>query len=69
MEKPTAQHYTDRKIKHLEGKHRELDRIIDFNHNNSGPATWHLTSKLKKQKLAIKDQIAQLKTSLSRLLD
>ncbi len=69
MEKPTTQHYTNRKIKHLEGKHRELDKIIDHNHSDSGPKSWHLMNSLKKQKLAIKDQIAELKTSLSRSTD
>ena len=68
MAETKKQNYTNtkRKIQHLEGKHRELDKIIEHNEADSSPESWHIVKSLKKKKLAIKDQIASLKSSLSR---
>jgi len=60
-----TQNSTERKIKHLEGKHRELDKIIEHNEAANTPDAWHIVTNLKKKKLALKDQIASLKSSLS----
>lgn len=65
MAEKTTLNSTKREIKHLEGKHRELDKIIQHNESDSSPQTWHILKSLKKKKLAIKDRISLLKSSLS----
>ncbi len=65
MAKKTTLNSIKQEIKHLEGKHRELDKIIQHNESDSSPQTWHILKSLKKKKLAIKDRIASLKSSLS----
>ena len=57
---------TKNELKHLEGKHRDLDKIIAHNESDSSPASWHLLKSLKKKKLYLKDKIASLKDSLSK---
>lgn len=64
LEKQTQQKSIDKQIKHLEGKHRELDKIIQHNEQDSNPTSWHILASLKKKKLQLKDQIAALKNSL-----
>ena len=66
MAETETQKSTERELKHLEGKHRELDKIIEHNETDSGPESWHILKSLKKKKLAIKDRIASLKSSLSK---
>lgn len=56
----------ERRIRSLEGKHRELDRIIKHNEQSSNPESWQSIQNLKKQKLQIKDEINSLKSSLSQ---
>ena len=50
----------DKKIKYLQGKHRELDKIIQHNEQSSSPNAWKEIRNLKKQKLNLKDEIAVL---------
>lgn len=64
LEETKTRQYTKRKIRHLEGKHRELDKIIEHNEQDGGPQSWHILTSLKKRKLQLKDQIASLKNSL-----
>jgi len=66
MEETTPPKYTKRQLRHLEGKHRELDKIIEHNEQDSSPEAWQILKSLKKKKLAIKDRIASLKNSLSK---
>jgi uncharacterized protein YdcH (DUF465 family) len=66
MAEKTALNSTERELKHLEGKHRELDKIIEHNESDSSPESWHILKNLKKKKLTLKDRIASLKSSLSR---
>ena len=66
MDEQKTQQYTKKQLKHLEGKHRELDKIIEHNENDSGPGTWYILKSLKKKKLYLKDQIASLKSILSK---
>lgn len=54
------------KLRHLQGKHRELDKIIEHNEQDSSPDSWHILQNLKKKKLRLKDQIASVKSLLSR---
>jgi hypothetical protein len=54
------------RLRHLQGKHRELDKIIEHNESDSSPNSWHIVKSLKKKKLALKDQIASVKSLLSR---
>ena len=54
----------ERRIQLLEGKHRELDRIIEHNEKDSNPESWQNIQSLKKQKLQLKDEINSLKSSL-----
>lgn len=66
MAETKTQNFTERELKHLEGKHRELDKIIEHNESDSSPESWHILKNLKKKKLTLKDRIASLKSSLSR---
>lgn len=63
------QDFIDKKIKHLDGKHRELDKIIAETERQEGKESWATLRKLKKQKLALKDKIAGLKSTQSELPD
>ena len=65
LAKTTTQHSIKQRLRHLKGKHRELDKIIDYNEQDSGPDTWHIVKSLKKKKLQLKDQIASVKKLLS----
>jgi hypothetical protein len=61
---PKTEQSTRLKLKHLQGKHRDLDKIIAHNEKDSSPESWHLLKSLKKKKLYLKDQITSLKNSL-----
>jgi len=63
------QDFIDKKIKHLEGKHRELDKIIVETERLETKESWATLRKLKKQKLALKDKIAGMKATQSGLPD
>lgn len=63
------QQFIDKKIKHLEGKHRELDKIIAHTEKQDTTESWATLRKLKKQKLVLKDKIAGLKSTQSELPD
>lgn len=63
-EEMETQKFTKRQIKYLQGKHRELDKIIGHNEQDESPESWQLVKSLKKKRLAIKDQIVSLKKSL-----
>lgn len=57
----------ERRLRSLEGRHRELDRIIEHNEQSSNPESWQSIQSLKKQKLQLKDEINSLRSSLSQL--
>ena len=40
MSETLTQPQIDKKIKYLQGKHRELDKIIQYNENSSSPDAW-----------------------------
>lgn len=63
------QEFIDKKIKHLEGKHRELDKIIAETERQESKESWATLRKLKKQKLVLKDKIAGMKATQSELPD
>lgn len=64
------QDFIDKKVKHLEGKHRELDKIIaETERQEVNKESWATLRKLKKQKLALKDKLAGLKATQSELPD
>lgn len=65
MSKKTEQS-TKNQLRHLEGKHRDLDKIIAYNEEDSSPDSWQIVKSLKKKKLQLKDRIAMLKNSLSK---
>ena len=69
LAKMTTQQSIKQRLRHLTGKHRELDKIIDYNEKDSGPQSWYIVKSLKKQKLQLKDQIASVKKLLSRSTD
>ena len=69
MVETKTQNSTKRELKHLEGKHRELDKIIEHNEADSSPESWHILNSLKKKKLALKDRIAVVRRSLSHWED
>jgi hypothetical protein len=56
---------TKKELKHLQGKHRDLDKIIAHNEADSSPQSWQILKSLKKKKLYLKDRIMALKKSLS----
>lgn len=65
MNKKTEQS-TKNQLRHLEGKHRDLDKIISHNEQDSSPQSWQILKSLKKKKLQLKDRIVMLKNSLSK---
>jgi uncharacterized protein YdcH (DUF465 family) len=69
LAKLTTQQSIKQRLRHLQGKHRELDKIIDYNEKDSGPASWHIVKSLKKQKLQLKDRITAVKKLLSGSTD
>jgi len=67
LAKMTTQQSIKHRLRHLQGKHRELDKIIEHNEKDSGPESWHIVKNLKKQKLQLKDRISVVKKLLSGL--
>ena len=64
MEEKKEQRSIKQRLRHLQGKHRELDKIIEHNEQDSSPESWHLLKSLKKRKLKLKDQISSVKNLL-----
>lgn len=69
MEEKKEQRSIKQRLRHLQGKHRELDKIIEHNEEDSSPKSWYILQSLKKKKLKLKDQIASVKSLLSRSED
>jgi len=67
MSETLTQPQIDKKIKYLQGKHRELDKIIQYNENSSSPNAWKEIKNLKKQKLNLKDEIAVLENEKNKI--